>query len=134
VVLILETAIRLAEHDAVVAVRVRDLETNEALVHVECEDETTTVVAEYGLVSEAHCGLQFEMVEFRVRDGDALAAVLRLHFDDGTTSEIAQEGSAAEPTPSAEPTPVEAPMPVEAPTPAVEPTSADEAVSPGSGS
>lgn len=93
VVLILETNIRLSEYDAEVAVRVRNEEDNEALVHIQCGDIAETVVASYGMLSDEVCGLRFEMVEWRMRDNEVNAAVLKMHFDDGREDE-AVEGEA----------------------------------------
>lgn len=97
-VLILETRINLAHQDATVAVRVRDLEANEALVHVECADgEDQTVVARYRDLTEEVCGVRFEMIEFRMRDSEPSAVILNMHFDDGTSSEVtSEEGESGE--------------------------------------
>ena len=127
-VLILETRISLATHDARVAVRVRDIEKNEALVHIECDGEEETRIARYRERTEETCGLEFEMIEYRMVGNEPSAVVLNMHFDDGLDDEepAAEEPAAEEPAaeePAAEEPAAEEPAAEE---PAAEEPAAEE--------
>ncbi|MFT4703825.1 MAG: hypothetical protein ACI81R_001518 [Bradymonadia bacterium] len=144
VILIVETNIVLSEHDATVAVRVRNRDPQEALVHVACEGTDETLIARLFERTEESCGLQFELASFRIDEGEVNAVVLKLHFDDGRESDLplgegSGSGSGSGTAPADEATqdmPTTAPLaiePVAVEPPAVEPAAAptSQATPPG---
>jgi hypothetical protein len=65
-----------------VAIRERDIEQIEALLHIECEGTDTTILLKAPDTSEEVCGMQFRLKTFNMDGPDVRSANLTVTWDD----------------------------------------------------